>query len=116
MWLFFFIFALMKYLIWLLYDYDEKLETHNVFAQFLSRKSWQDNYVHFENCYMSQFEILQYVWVKNDIINFIEENPEAINWEFKTYKSHTKRGNSLKNYEEYCKIREDREQLLKQLI
>lgn len=116
MWLFFFIFVLMKYLTWLLYDYDENVETHNVFAQFLSKKSWQKNYGHLENCNMSKFEILQYVWTKEDVINFINENPEAIDWEFKIYLSHKKRGNSLKNYEDYCKIIEDREERLKQIL
>jgi len=108
------------YWVYVLHHYDENIEENNVSGQYLTRNA-ADKQEEFGSWvadrYRSDIEsILKNIWDKEDVSEFVKENPENISETFIVHKTnyHWKKGE--KNYYYFCPLKEQREKLLNQIL
>ncbi len=118
--IFFYICIMGKYLVWVLHFYDEAIEENNVAGNCLSRKCAEEqekhgSWIHDRYIYNKE-GILGDVWDKEDVNEFVKENPESISWTFLIFKDNYRWKKGEKNYYEYCPLKEQRDKKLKKLL
>lgn len=99
-----------NYLIWVLhfYDIEESSFPDNCHCLSLKYAEEQGAHIHGRFIYTKE-DILRNVWDKDDVNEFIKENPEALSWTFLIYKNNYRWKKGEKNYCEYSQLIENRE-------
>jgi len=115
------------YTIWTLDHWDESIEENNVVGECLTRKFAQQeedlSNSHFYRVWVSGKHdvdmdyILSHLWCKEEVDDFVANNPETGVYTFKIYKPYTPDDHNLaKGYLEYRPISAIREELLKSIL
>jgi len=108
-----------EYYVYLLYHHDDSIDEGNAVGECLSRKAAeeQEKYGTWveDMTKISIEKILEQVWDKDDVDEFVKVNPEAIKYSFLIY-SDERWVYGKKNYLEYSPLSETRDEKLKLIL